>query len=186
MAYNFHPSRPKAAVSPKRLVKRESVFQVERGPISDQKRDVKQLDEFRKRSFLQRGCNKFQTTTQRSSLTVGEQEIEKRSNKATDSSTSPGKFYSVQTLPSVDKDVFAAKFTPRCFEYVQNYHHYVLDMNKLEKGEHVPYLSRTQKQKTSCSSKTGGRTTKEEYHTRSWSKSSPTNYFSGLPRSHFG
>ncbi|XP_020897483.1 uncharacterized protein LOC110236316 [Exaiptasia diaphana] len=139
LAYNFRPSRPKAAhrKSKTRLVRGDTMFPVERGVVSPQKRDLRQLDDSRSRSNLHRESNMFKTTSQREDPTVGEQEI--RQNLTT-RILDNGKA-SRQTWPAEDQ---RRQFAASCFDYVQNYHHYILDVKKLQRGEQIPYLSPSQ------------------------------------------
>lgn len=154
LAYNFRPSRPKAANSQSRLTRSDSMFKVERGAVSPQKRDINQLNDSRSRSCLHRESNVFKTKTQRHDLTLGEQEIQHKSPQSQMATLS-----SIQTWPL---DQQARHFAPKCLEYVQNYHHYKLDINKLRKGQNIPYLSSSQP---------------TVQHTNNYSR-----YFAGLPK----
>ena len=136
LPYNFRPSRPKAAHRKSKtcLMRGDTMFPVERGVVSPQKRDLKHLDDSRSRSNFHRESNMFKTTSQREDPTVGEQKIRQHS---TTRILDNGKA-SRQTWPAEDQ---RRQFAASCFDYVQNYHHYILDIKKLQRGEQIPYLS---------------------------------------------
>lgn len=137
LPYNFRPSRPKAAYrkANSRLTRNESMFHVQRGVVSPQKRDINQLNDSRNRSCLHRGTNVFKTKSERYSLTLGEQDINQKS---------PQPMTTISIIHTWPAGQPTRQFAPKCFEYVQNYHHYKLDINKLDKGQQIPYLSSSQ------------------------------------------
>ncbi|XP_032225693.2 uncharacterized protein LOC116608640 [Nematostella vectensis] len=177
MAQRFSPSKPLTG-SGRRLARFESGFRFERGPITSAKRDNRHIEDHRKRATNQRAHNTFKPSSQRSMLTIGEKDIGKYSPRVGESQARNHGLH-VQTLPSVDKEERLHKLMPRCFEYVQNYHHYILDIKKLDRGERVPYLS-SSPAKNDTGSATEGceREIKPKRH--GWASSRPRHY-SGLP-----
>ena len=121
----------------------DSLFSVNRGPVTPKKRDVSQYEDSAQRALVQRMKDAFRTMSFRSKPTIGEEELVLRS----DSRISPREC-NVQApigneYPLVDHtcEELVQNLVPECYEHIQNFHHYRSDMARLSSGSKVLYLS---------------------------------------------
>lgn len=122
----------------------DSIFSVNRGPMTPQKRDKSQFGDHRQRAFVESMQNAFRTISFRSEPTVGEEDLTRRSTprkarKMISQTQAPGK--TNYTLMDKKSEELVQSFVPDCYEHILNFHHYRSDIARLNSGFKVLYLS---------------------------------------------
>lgn len=98
--------------------------------------------------------NFFHTASNRVAPTIGEQEIHRYSWSTTNSQKKEEKAKSnslrntKSSFPGVSvfsfrREHLMEKLVPDCFDHIQNYHHYREDIDRIDNGVPVPYLTIT-------------------------------------------
>ena len=120
----------------------DSLFNVNRGPVTPSKRDVSQLEDYRQRAFIERMKDAFRTISFRSEPTIGEEDLVRR-NDSRRSTEGTGQAPSTHGHNVMDKkcEELVQNLVPDCYEHLQNFHHYRSDMARLDSGFKVLYLS---------------------------------------------
>ena len=119
----------------KRSVEKESLFSVNRGPVTPQKRDASEFEECRRRAQVQRMKDAFRTLAFRSEPTIGEEYL-RRTVTYNAEATNPN---SDVVIEKRNEDLIH-DFVPDCYEHIQNFHHYRSDMAKINSEFKVIYL----------------------------------------------
>lgn len=124
-------------------VESDFLFSVNRGPVTQKKRDVSQYEDYRQRALVQRMKDAFRTISFRSEPTIGEEELVRRSDSRISPRECNGQVHSANGYPLMDKkcEELVQNLVPECFEHIQNFHHYRSDMARLNSGSKVLYLS---------------------------------------------
>lgn len=141
---SFGVRKPKNHLQ-KSSVKSDCPFSVNRGPITTQKRDVTQFEDYKQRSSLiERMKDAFRTISFRSEPTIGEDDLNRRNYARTPVN---GKIVSGIGYPVVEKrhEELVQNLVPDCYEHIQNFHHYRSDMERLDSGFKVLYLTTNDK-----------------------------------------
>lgn len=136
---SFGIRKPKTSVQTS-SVKKKCPFSVSRSPVTRQKRDVVVVDDYRQRSVVERMKDAFRTISFRSEPTIGEEDLNRWRNTQTPFN---GRVNSRIGYPVDDKkrDELVQNLVPDCYEHLQNFHHYRSDMERLNAGFKVLYLS---------------------------------------------
>ncbi|XP_078356325.1 uncharacterized protein LOC144641154 [Oculina patagonica] len=115
-------------------------FGVNRGLVSAQNRDVAEFEDFRHRSFIERMKDAFRTISFRSEPTIGEEDLKRCYNAQTPVN---GQVNHSLGYPMAEKkhEELIQNLVPDCYEHIQNFHHYRSDMERLNSGCKVLYLS---------------------------------------------
>ncbi|XP_022797051.1 uncharacterized protein LOC111335419 [Stylophora pistillata] len=139
MARSFREPELKTNVR-KSCVKNECPFGFSRSPVTRQKRDVSEVDNHRQRAIVEKMKDAFRTISFRSEPTIGEEDLVTRRNSRTPIS---GRINSSITyaLDAKKRDELVQSLVPECYEHLQNFHHYRNDMERLNSGCKVLYLS---------------------------------------------
>ena len=169
-------SRRSKAGNP-RPPRRSSGFSIETEPLSSGQRDTQRLDNSRRRAVLERKKDSFRTCTYRSEPTLGEEDLGKHSKSFTsfpieqesDRTNYAGKEEQVRTL------------VPDYFFYIQDFHHYRNDIEKLILGRTVPYLLRGKGSDESGAKTAHGTKISTEQGLRQGGTSGRSGYFGALP-----
>lgn len=120
--------------------KSDCPFGVNRGPISAQKRDVAECEDFRHRSVVERMKDAFHTISFRSEPTIGEEDL-KRCYDSQMPGNGVANFGTGYPVVEKKRQEMIQNLVPHCFEHIQNFHHYRSDIEKLSSGCKVLYLS---------------------------------------------
>ena len=124
----------------KSSIKSDFPFSVNRGLVSPQKRDVAEFEDFRHRSLIERMKDAFRTISFRSEPTIGEEDLKRSYNAQTPAN---GQVIHRIGYPVAEKkhNELIQNLVPDCYEHKQNFHHYKTDMERLNSGFKVQYLS---------------------------------------------
>lgn len=140
MAKTSHGVRRLKTSVPKSSVKSDFPFGVNRGLVSAQNRDVAEFEDFRHRSIIERMKDAFRTISFRTEPTIGEEELKRCYNAQTPDN---GQVIHRIGYPMAEKkhEELIQNLVPDCYEHIQNFHHYRSDMERLNSGFKVLYLS---------------------------------------------
>ena len=117
-------------------------FSVNRSPVTPKKRDISQFEDYRQRAFVQRKKDAFRTISYRSEPTIGEEDLARRSYSR--KSKEHNRQHPNKTgYPVLDRkcEEMVHNLVPDCYEHIQNFHHYRRDLERLNSGFKVSYLS---------------------------------------------
>ena len=121
-------------------------FIVNRSPVTPKKRDVSQFEDYRQRAFVQRKKDAFRTISYRSEPTIGEEDLARRSylRKSVEHN---GQHPNKTGYPVLGRNCeeMVQNLMPDCYEHIQNFHHYRRDLERLNSGFKVSYLSGNEK-----------------------------------------
>ena len=121
-------------------VKNECPFGVSRGPVTTHKRDFAEVDNHRQRALVGKVKDAFRTISFRSEPTIGEDDLVTRRNSLTPISFRVNSRNSY-ALDAKKRHELVQSLVPKCYEHLQNFHHYRNDMERLNSGCKVLYLS---------------------------------------------
>lgn len=177
MAHKQTAQRPKAG-KPQPPRKRNSSFPIETEPLTSNRRDVSRLEDSRRRAILEKSQNAFQPVAYRTEPTVGEEEIKKHSTRTQRERASTPKNLDGGVTNDTDRDRLLQSLLPDYFCYIQNFHHYRNDVEKMVSGLPVPYLTRgTDSNKTELKQVYGRNNSKSDLR----HKAGFSGYFRALP-----
>ena len=117
-------------------------FIVNRSPVTPKNRDVSQFEDDRQRAFVERKKDAFRTISYRSEPTIGEENLARRSYSRK-SVEHNGQHPNRTGYLVLDKkcEEMVQNLVPDCYEHIQNFHHYRRDLERLNSGFKVSYLS---------------------------------------------
>ena len=152
MAQSSFFRRPRAVKPGRNLTRHDSIFPIEKGLVTSKKRDKLELENHRRRYYMTLTKNSFQTVTNRNVPTFGEQDIHKNFGsesivrnamqlRKTDSSSKVRRTFSGASGFNSRRQQLVEQLVPECYDYIQNYHHYRNDLDRIDNGLPVPYLS---------------------------------------------
>lgn len=124
----------------------DCLFSVNRGPVTPKRRDVSQFEDYRQRALIQRMKDVFRTISFRSEPTIGEENLARGSNsRRSGECTGPITNTNGYLTKNKKGEELVQNLVPECHDHIQNFHHYRSDMERLNSGFQVVYLSQNEK-----------------------------------------